>query len=84
MPKSYVRPRGGRILVDPETQSPVVPVADELYENDHPLVKAFPDAFISDAEAYEAQEAGRNLAPESVAVEATTKRPGEKRSTKRS
>lgn len=83
MAKSYVRPRGGRILRDPETGAPTVP-ADELYESTHPLVKAHPDAFVSDEEAYEAQETGRNITPDSVVVESTTKRPGEKRSTKRS
>jgi hypothetical protein len=83
VPKSYVRPRGGRILLDPETGAPTVP-ADALYETDHPLVKAYPDAFISDAEAYEAQEAGRHRPPEAVQVERATKRPGEKRATKRS
>ena len=82
MAKSYVRPRGGLILRDPETGAPVVP-ADALYESDHPLVKANPSAFISDAEAYEAQESGRQQAPESVTVERATKRPGEKRAAKR-
>ena len=83
MAKSYVRPRGGLILRDPETGVPTVP-ADALYESDHPLVKAHPEAFVSDAELYEAQESGRNQAPTEVAVERATKRPGEKRATKRS
>lgn len=83
MAKSYVRPRGGLILRDPETGAPTVP-ADALYESDHPLVKANPTAFISDAEAYEEQESGRNRPPTEVPVERATKRPGEKRVAKRS
>lgn len=82
MPKSYVRPRGGLILRDPDTGAPVVP-ADDLYESDHPLVKAYPDAFVTDAVLYEEQESGRNVAPTEVVVEQATKRPGEKRATKR-
>ena len=82
MAKSYVRPRGGRILRDPETGVPTVP-ADDLYESTHPLVKAYPDAFISDEDAYEAQEAGRNVAPTEVRVETTSKRgPGGKRASR--
>ena len=82
MAKSYVRFRGGMILRDPETGAPVVPSTD-LYESDHPLVKKYPDAFASDADLYEEQEAGRNLAPTEVRVETATKRPGEKRNTRR-
>ena len=82
MPKSYVRPRVGLILRDPETGAPVV-AEDPLYESDHPLVRANPSAFISDAEAYEEQESGRNRQPTEVPVERATNRPGEKRAPKR-
>ena len=82
MAKSYVRFRGGVILRDPETGVPVVP-SDDLYESDHALVKAYPDAFATDEQLYEEQESGRNVAPTEVVVEQATKRPGEKRATKR-
>ena len=83
MAKSYVRFRGGMILRDPDTGAPVVPTGD-LYESDHPLVKKYPDAFATDADLYAEQEAGRNVPPTEVKVEQATKRPGEKRNTKRS
>lgn len=76
----YVRPRGGVILHHPETKAPYVP-ADELIDENDPLVKAHRWAFVSDEEAAEETASARQV--ESVTVEAATKRPGEKRSARR-
>ena len=81
MAKSYVRPRGGVILIDPETGAPVG-AFDEMYETDHPMVKAYRWAFASDEELAGEKEAHQPV--ESVKVERATKRPGEKRAAKRS
>lgn len=79
MPK-YVRPRGGVVLRHPETGAPYVP-ADELVLDNDPLVKEYRWAFVSDEEA--AEEAATARQVDSVQVEAATKRPGEKRSTRK-
>ena len=81
MAKSYVRPRGGVILIDPETGAPIGAFAD-MYEVDHPLVKAYRWAFASDEELAAEKEVARPV--ESVKVERATKRPGEKRGGSRS
>lgn len=80
MAKSYVRPRGGVILIDPETNAPIG-AFEEMYESDHPLVKAYRWAFASDEELAAEKDAQRPV--ESVSLERATKRPGEKRTTKR-
>ena len=80
MPTKYVRPRGGVILLHPETGDPYVP-ADELVDESDPLVKAYRWAFVSDEEA--ADEAANARQVDSVAVESATKRPGEKRAARR-
>lgn len=71
----YVRFRGGVILRHPETGAPFVPGDDPVEESD-PLVQAYRWAFASDDEIAEE----RSNPP----IETATKRPGEKRTTKRS
>ena len=79
MPK-FVRPRGGVILRHPDTGAPYVP-ADELVDANDPRVKAYRWAFVSDEEAAEEAASARQV--ESVQVESATKRPGQKRSTRK-
>lgn len=70
----YVRAREPLAVRDPEVEGllqnldPAKPYADN-----HPLVKAYPWAFVSDEE----------LAAEHGPVEAATRAPGEKRATRR-
>lgn len=80
MPK-LVRYRGGVILRHPETGAPFVP-NDDLLEASDPLVKAYPWAFASDEELAEEQANARQI--DSVEVEAATRRPGQKRRTRKS
>jgi hypothetical protein len=79
----YVRARGGVILIDKESGAPIVPSAGEMFESSHPIVKAHPDAFISEEDAFSEQEAARLVPPTEIAVEEATANPGERRSTKR-
>lgn len=76
----YVRPRGGVILLHPETNAPYVP-ADELIDETDPLVKAHRWAFMSDEEA--ADERASATPVESVSIESATKRPGQKSTARR-
>ena len=78
----YVRARGGVILIDKESGAPVVPAAGEMYEASHPIVKAHPDAFMSEEDAFSEQEAARLVPPTEVAVEEATANPGERRPVK--
>ena len=52
MPK-FVRARpGAGVMVHPETGAVAAPDPTRPYRSDDPLVKAFPDAFVSDEELY--------------------------------
>lgn len=65
----YVRVTEPAALRHPETGEFVVPDPRKAYRSDDPLVKAFPWAFASDADA--------------AGVEQATRAPGERRQTRR-
>jgi hypothetical protein len=76
----YVRFKGGVILRHPDTGAPFVPQAGTPLEESDPIVKAYRWAFESEDEVAQAVQAP---VVDSVRVEQATKRPGEKRATKR-
>ena len=77
----FARP-GAVALRHPETETYIVPQPGVSYADKDPLVKAYPWAFCSAAELEELTNPDQGIV-ESVVVEAATKAPGEKRSTKR-
>jgi hypothetical protein len=81
-PRVRVRQPGQYALYEPEAGIHVTPKIDEYFDQDHPLVKAHPWAFGTDAELAEQVQAERQQT--SVAVEQATAAPGEKRATRRS
>lgn len=84
-PKVRVRQPGQHALYEPESGVHMTPRIDEYFEQDHPLVKAHPWAFGTDAELAERVHADQQVTSVPVPqVEQATAAPGEKRATRRS
>jgi len=76
-----IREPGKHALLNPETGLHQTPKGEEQFTADHPLVKAHPWAFGTEAEIA-ADKAARE-AVTSVPIEQATAAPGEKRQTRR-
>jgi hypothetical protein len=83
-PRVRVRQPGQHALYDADAGVHVIPRIDEYFDVDHPLVKAHPWAFGTDAELAEQVDQDRRATSVAIPdVEAATAAPGEKRTTRR-